>query len=131
MKTYTYEFATESTEIEISEEWMKVLEDLDRELYNNNQTETRRHTSYSYGDDAEWLASDETEDLFDHIEAGQLLDLARQTLTDKQFHVFLAISVNGHTYTSCAKEMGIAIKNVRALYLKAISNLRKTLKISD
>ena len=131
MKTYTYEFATENTEIEISEEWMKVLEDLDRELYNNNQNETRRHTSYSYGDDAEWLASDETDDLFDHIEAGQLLDLARQTLTDKQFRVFLAISVNGHTYTSCAKEMGIAIKNVRALYIKAISNLRKTLKISD
>ena len=131
MNTYTYEFATDNTEIEISEEWMKVLEDLDRELYNNEHAETRRHVSYSDGDDAEWLASDNTDDLFDRIEAGQLVDLARQTLTDKQFRVFLAMSVNGHTYTSCAKEMGIAIKNVRALHLKAIGNLRKTLKIAD
>ena len=43
MNTYTYEFTTENKEIEISEEWMKVLEDLDRVEYNNDQTETRRH----------------------------------------------------------------------------------------
>ena len=43
MNTYTYEFATGNKEIEISEEWMKVLEDLDRVEYNNDQTETRRH----------------------------------------------------------------------------------------
>lgn len=40
-----YEFVTETTEVEVSEEWGSVLIDLDREEYNNNQTEKRRHYS--------------------------------------------------------------------------------------
>lgn len=131
MNTYTYEFATENKEIEISEEWMKVLEDMDKGLYNNEQTETRRHLSYSYGDDAEWLALDQTEELFDYIEIRQLIEKAGDTLTDQQFKVLVAISVEGHTYTSCAKKMGMSIKNVRKLYLKAISNLKKNKIIAE
>lgn len=131
MNTYTYEFATENKEIEISEEWMKVLEDLDKGLYNNEQTETRRHLSYSYGDDGEWLALDQTEELFDYIEIRQLIAKAGDTLTDQQFKVLVAISVEGHTYTSCAKKMGMSIKNVRKLYLKAISNLKKNKIIAE
>ena len=119
MNTYTYEFATGNKEIEISEEWMKVLEDLDKGLYNNDHAET------SYGDDVEWLALDKTEELFDYIEIRQLIAKAGDTLTDQQFKVLVAISVEGHTYTSCAEKMGMSIKNVRKLYLKAITNLKK------
>lgn len=131
MNTYTYEFATENKEIEISEEWMKVLEDLDKGLYNNDHAETRRHTSYSYGDDVEWLALDKTEELFDYIEIRQLIAKAGDTLTDQQFKVLVAISVEGHTYTSCAEKMGMSIKNVRKLYLKAITNLKKNKIIAE
>ena len=131
MNTYTYEFATGNKEIEISEEWMSVLEDLDRGGYNNDQTETRRHLSYSYGDDAEWLAMDQTEELFDYIEIRQLIEKAGDTLTEQQFKVLVAISVEGHTYTSCAEKMGMSIKNVRKLYLKAISNLKKNKIIAE
>ena len=130
MKTYNYEFATEDKEIEISEEWMKVLEDLDRQEYNNNQAETRRHSSYSYGDDAEWLAIDETDIVLDRIEAGRLLSKASEYLTDTQLDVFIAIAVKEHTFSSYARETGIAKQNVRKNYLNAVGNIKKYLKIS-
>ena len=40
-----YQFATETVEIEVSEEWGDVLIDLDRQEYNVNHKETRRHAS--------------------------------------------------------------------------------------
>ena len=43
---YTYKFADgSSTEIEISEILMAEINELEREEYNNNQRETRRHVS--------------------------------------------------------------------------------------
>lgn len=42
----TYEFATETVEIEVSEDWANLVIDLDRQEYNNNHAETRRHVSY-------------------------------------------------------------------------------------
>lgn len=52
-----YEFATETVEIEVSEDWGDVLVDLNRQEYNNNHKETRRHTTLNNGyDDGDWLA---------------------------------------------------------------------------
>lgn len=39
----TYQFVTETTEIEVSDEWGSVLLELDRQEYKNNRKETRRH----------------------------------------------------------------------------------------
>ena len=38
-----YKFANESVEIEVSDEWGEILIDLDRQEYNNDHKETRRH----------------------------------------------------------------------------------------
>ena len=54
-----YEYVNETVEIEVDEKWAAVLQELDRQEHNNDQTETRRHASYSYGDDGEWLIEDE------------------------------------------------------------------------
>ena len=40
-----YAFADETVEIEVSEEWGNILIDLDRQEYNNDHAETRRHCS--------------------------------------------------------------------------------------
>ena len=54
-----YEFATETVEIEVDEDWGTVLIDLDRQEYNNNHAETRRHCSLeAYGENHNELASD-------------------------------------------------------------------------
>ena len=131
MTTYIYEFATENKEIEISEEWMKVLEDLDRKLYNNDQTETRRHVSYSYGDDNEWLAEEAEDELMDKIEAGRLLETAKECLSEKQLNAFIAIAVKGHTFSSYARESGMTKQFVRKLYVKAVNNLKKKTEKQD
>ena len=55
-----YEFATETLEIEVDEAWGTVLIDLDRQEYNNDQNETRRHCSLeAYGEKHLELTSDE------------------------------------------------------------------------
>ena len=38
-----YEFANEAVEIEVEEKWATIVLDLDREEYNGNHRETRRH----------------------------------------------------------------------------------------
>ena len=40
-----YKFASETIEIEVSDEWGEILIDLDRQEYNNDHKETRRHSS--------------------------------------------------------------------------------------
>lgn len=54
-----YEFATETVEIEVDETWGTVLVDLDRQEYNNDHAETRRHCSLeAYGEKHTELVSD-------------------------------------------------------------------------
>ena len=56
-----YEFANETVEIEVEENWGAVLVELDRQEYNNDHAETRRHisleSSVEEGGNA-WLPSD-------------------------------------------------------------------------
>ena len=40
-----YQFATETVEIEVSDDWGNLVIDLDRQEYNNDHKETRRHYS--------------------------------------------------------------------------------------
>ncbi len=40
-----YEFATETVEVEVTDDWGSILVDLDRQEYNINHKETRRHCS--------------------------------------------------------------------------------------
>ena len=40
-----YQFATETVEVEVSEELGNIIVDLDRQEYNNHHKETRRHCS--------------------------------------------------------------------------------------
>lgn len=126
MNTYNYEFATGNKEVEISDEWMAVLEELDRRDYNNEHAETRRHVSYSYGDDGEWMAADgDEDDLIDKVEAGRLMNKANKLLTEIQLKVFIAIAVEGHTFSSFARIQGITKQSAREYYYSAVKKLRK------
>ena len=53
-----YTFATETVEIEVDETWGTVLIDFDRQEYNNDHAETRRHCSLeAYGENHDELVS--------------------------------------------------------------------------
>ena len=58
MKQYQYKFTDEVITVEISDEWASVLSELDREEYNNDHAETRRHVSLDTGEDGEWLSTE-------------------------------------------------------------------------
>ena len=54
-----YEFANETVEIDVTEEWANVIIDLDRQEYNIDHKETRRHCSLdAYNLDDALLPSD-------------------------------------------------------------------------
>ena len=90
---YKYEFANENKTIEISEEWISVLEELDRLEYNNNHAETRRHVSLDDGEDGEWLSTERGE-VYIRC-AGQIFsrhddrfDDGRRSLSEKQDELY-------------------------------------------
>ena len=58
MKQYQYKFTDEVITVEISDEWASVLSELDREEYNNDHAETRRHVSLDNGEDGDWLSTE-------------------------------------------------------------------------
>ena len=55
-----YEFVTGTVEVEVTDDWGTLLVDLDRQEYNINHKETRRHCSLdAYNQDDALLPSDE------------------------------------------------------------------------
>lgn len=55
-----YEFVTGAVEVEVTDDWGTILVDLDRQEYNVNHKETRRHCSLdAYNQDDALLPSDE------------------------------------------------------------------------
>ena len=65
MKQYQYKFTDEVITVEISDEWASVLAELDREEYNNDHAETRRHVSLDNGEDGEWLSTEKGKTLIE------------------------------------------------------------------
>ena len=124
---YKYEFANENRTIEISEEWISVLEELDRLEYNNNHAETRRHVSLDDGEDGEWLSTERGEVYYRC--AGQIFsrhddrfDDGRKSLSEKQDELYEAIYEYGDRINDYAHDSGIeqstASKRNRAVIKK-------------
>lgn len=124
---YKYEFANENKTIEISEEWISVLEELDRLEYNNNHAETRRHVSLDDGEDGEWLSTERGE-VYIRC-AGQLFsrhddrfDDGRRSLSEKQDELYESVYEYGDSINDYAHDIGIdqstASKRNRAVIKK-------------
>ena len=45
-------------ELEVEQEVAEVLKELDRQEYNNNQKESRRHVTFDVSEELSWLAVD-------------------------------------------------------------------------
>ena len=124
---YKYEFANENKTIEISEEWISVLEELDRLEYNNNHAETRRHVSLDDGEDGEWLSTERGE-VYIRC-AGQIFsrhddrfDDGRRSLSEKQDALYESVYEYGDSINDYANDSGIdqstASKRNRAVIKK-------------
>ena len=125
-----YEFATESVEIEVSDEWATILVDLDRQEYNNDQNETRRHCSLeAYGINHEELASDE-DTLADLIreESADSVRAAMRKLKDSHRELLQAMFFDGVSNEEYAHRCGVAPAAISQRKKTALKKLKNFLK---
>ena len=118
-----YQFATETVEIEVADDWGSLVIDLDREGYNNDHAETRRHVSYDALDfDGDALAVEDPT-LTAYTERDALRE-AIEHLTLNQQYILRAHYFEGHTFTEIAQALGVGVSSVT----RAAERAKKTLK---
>lgn len=127
-----YEFVTgESVEIEVPDNIGEVSIELDREIYNSDQSETRRHESYNQGNvkqetfedlsvnvEAEVFSSFEYEDLYNAI---AMLQPQQELLVHKVFY-------EERTMADVAREERVSSKAIQDRVNKIKARLRKIIE---
>ncbi len=120
-----YKFANETVEIEVDEDWGNILIDLDRQEYNVNHKETRRHTTLdNENEDGEWLAVEDAEiaAFFAGESDEERLHSAISQLNPKQQELIRVIYFDGISVNDYATSEGVdqsAISHrLRTIYKK-------------
>ena len=124
----TYEFVTgEVSEVEVDERLGGMLLDLDRQQYNNDQKETRRHFSLDGMDyEGELFASAEDTER----EAVRREDMARlysamEALSPSQRELVEKVYFEGRKITDIAREEGVTKQSVHERVERALKKLKK------
>ena len=125
----TYTFANgENTIIEVDEKWGEVLVEFDRQEHNNNQTETRRHTSLDAMDyEGEFFAANDSyfETMFDDPDDIDRLQEALKVLLPSQKALLKALYVDGLTQEEYAKKMGVHRTAINKQHIRILKKLKK------
>ena len=122
-----YEFANETIEIEVEEEWADIVIDLDRQEYNINHKETRRHCSLeAYNLDDALLPSDEDVER-DVIadEDKKRLYKAIAALTPDQQELVRRVYFNNERLADIAREQGVSRAALTNRMNRIVSSLKK------
>ncbi len=111
----TYEFVTgEISEVEVDERLGGMLLDLDRQQYNNDQKETRRHVSFD-GMDYEgelFISAEDTERAVEHREDMARLYSAMEALSPSQRELVKKVYFEERKITDIAREEGVSKQSV-------------------
>lgn len=129
-KKIRYRSVTGAFEIEVSERWASLIEEIEKEQALINRKETRRHEELDLAlDESPWLGSGEEDpgDATVRRELGKKIDSALMQLTEKQREVFLAVHYYGYGVTEYAKTKGIAQPTATEYLQAAEKNLKKFL----
>ena len=125
-----YKFANDTVEIEVSDEWGEILIDLDRQEYNNDHKETRRHYHMEgcmyEGED--FAVEDPA--LARLLEGDGLLaklPSAVASLLPRQRRLINQVFVERKTYVAIAREDGVDESAVRKAVGRALKKLEKLL----
>lgn len=126
----TYEFVTgEISEVEVDESLGGMLLDLDRQQYNNDQKETRRHFSLNGMDyEGELFASaEDTERAVEHREDMARLYSAMEVLSQSQRELVKKVYFEERKITDIAHEEGVSKQSVHERVQRALKKLEKNL----
>lgn len=121
-----YQFATETVEIEVSDDWGNLVIDLNRQEYNNDHKETRRHIFLDAAEfEGEVFAVEDPslESFADNYDLQQAI----AKLTDNQRRIIVGHYFEGLTYVALAQELGIAEANVRKAANRALKQIQKNI----
>ena len=105
-----YKFATETISIDVPDDWGEILIDLDRQEYNNNHKETRRHYSLEgkVYEGMDYAVEDPgLEALFAGPTDEERLRAAIQKLAPDQQAMIRAIYFDGVSVNDYAARMGV------------------------
>lgn len=124
-----YEFANETVEVEVSEEWGSIVVDLNRREYNTNHRETRRHCSLdAYNLDDNLIPSDENvEEDFLRKEQYERLYAALGKLDPRQRYLVEQVYLRGRKITDIARDEGRHHSSIQETLNRALKNLKKFL----
>ena len=122
-----YAFATETVEIEVPDEWGDILIDLDRQEYNIDHKETRRHCSLEAYNLDDALFPSDVDVLRDLINGEETRSLhnAIAKLEPRQQKLIRQVYFEGRSYTSIALEEGVDRTAVSKATQRAIKKLKK------
>ena len=124
-----YEFANEAVEIEVEEKWATIILDLDREEYNGNHRETRRHCSLdALNLDDALLPSDV--DVFKAVadtEGKRNLYQAINKLSPQQRKLIWRIYFQGEHPADIARELGVSKTAIHNRLQRIFCQLQKNL----
>ena len=126
----SYEFVTgEISEVEVDESLGGMLLDLDRQQYNNDQKETRRHVSLD-GMDYEgelFVSAEDTEGEAERREDMARLYSAMEALSPSQRELVKKVYFEERKITDIAREEGVSKQSVHERVQRAIKKLEKNL----
>ena len=129
-KKIRYKSVTGAFEIEVSERWANLIEEIEKEQALINRKETRRHEELDLTlDESPWLDSGEEDpgDAIARTETGREIGVALSHLTEKQIEVFLAVHYYGYGITEYAEIKGISQPTATEHLQAAEKNLKKFL----
>ena len=107
---YTYWTQAGPVNVNVDEKWLEILKEMDKEEYNANQKETRRHVQLDTSrDKSQWLDNNEEpiEDTICRLETAEALEEAIATLTAKQRDAFMATHLYGLSISEIARIKGL------------------------
>ncbi len=125
-----YEFANEAVEIEVDEKWGTIVLELDREEYNDNHRETRRHCSLDALnlDDALLPSNVDVFEAVADADVKKELYQAIEKISPQQRELIWRVYFQGEHPADIARELGVsktAIHNrLQRIFCKLKNNLR-------
>ena len=124
-----YKFTDETVEIEVADEWGELIIDLDRQEYNNEHAETRRHCSLEdYNRDGQLIPSniDLEGDVISASEYERLYRAFRE-LNPRQKSLIQKVFFDGMSYAEIARAEGVDESAIRHATTRALKKIKKFL----
>ena len=116
-------------EIEVEKEVAETIKELDRQEYNNNQKESRRHVTFDVSEELAWLAVEDQRlaRLLGGVTDEEMLYDAIGELNPKQQELIFSVFFKNISISEIARRSGVSQPAISQRVQTAINKLKKLL----